>query len=412
MSRAAPLICLITPGHLASTPRLVKNADALVAAGYRVHVVSGRHFPPADILDAGILAHAKWSCTRVDYHSGARGLLRRILRKLDRRRISGSPPTWQLAARAHHAGFKTLSSAAAHTGAHLFFGHGGVVGLATAAAAAQARARDYGFDAEDWHEDENTDRETDSVERSIIQKILRDLLPAAAPLTCAAPLIGHAYTAAYGVQPTCILNVFPLAESPGVSDPTAPVSDQRPAVLYWFSQTIGPHRGLEPMIAVLTRMQTPAVLHLRGFVSSAYRDALRTQAGPLADRIVFLPPAPAAEMARLAAGADLGLSLEQSTPRNRDLCLTNKIFTYLLAGLPVALTPTAAQRALLPELGPAAVPLNLSDPSGAALALDQWFTRRDSLPAQHARRLARERFNWDFESTKLVDAIRQKLGHP
>jgi len=44
MSASAPLICLLTPGHVASTPRLVKEADALVDAGYRVHVVAGRHF--------------------------------------------------------------------------------------------------------------------------------------------------------------------------------------------------------------------------------------------------------------------------------------------------------------------------------------------------------------------------------
>ena len=41
MKPPARRICLITPGHVASTPRLVKNADALAAAGYEVHVVAG-----------------------------------------------------------------------------------------------------------------------------------------------------------------------------------------------------------------------------------------------------------------------------------------------------------------------------------------------------------------------------------
>ena len=39
----------------------------------------------------------------------------------------------------------------------------------------------------------------------------------------------------------------------------------------------------------------------------------------------------------------MGLSLEESRPRNRDLCLTNKVFVYLLAGIPQLLSHTAAQ---------------------------------------------------------------------
>ncbi len=36
MSRAtARRICLVTPGHLTSTPRLLKEASALVAAGWQ-----------------------------------------------------------------------------------------------------------------------------------------------------------------------------------------------------------------------------------------------------------------------------------------------------------------------------------------------------------------------------------------
>jgi hypothetical protein len=33
---------LVTPGHLSTNPRLVKEADALAAAGYQVSVVSAR----------------------------------------------------------------------------------------------------------------------------------------------------------------------------------------------------------------------------------------------------------------------------------------------------------------------------------------------------------------------------------
>jgi hypothetical protein len=60
--------------------------------------------------------------------------------------------------------------------------------------------------------------------------------------------------------------------------------------------------------------------------------------------------APPEEMVRQAAPYDIGLSLETDISDNRSLCLTNKIFTYLLAGVPVLLSDTPAQRALAPRL--------------------------------------------------------------
>jgi len=38
-------ICLVSPGHVASNPRLVKEANSLVAAGYDVRVVAGDTAP-------------------------------------------------------------------------------------------------------------------------------------------------------------------------------------------------------------------------------------------------------------------------------------------------------------------------------------------------------------------------------
>lgn len=407
-----PEICLITPGHLASTPRIVKNADALAAAGYRVHVISGRHFPPADSLDATLLATAKWASTRVDYLAGWRGLSARIFQRIARRRIGPSFTSWRLAARALHTGHHALVAAAISTGARFFYGHGGVAGLAAAAAAARQPNTAFGFDAEDWHEEETDSLQTEPHRLAAIRLLLRAFLPRATFLTCAAPLIGQAYAAAYHVESTCLLNVFPLAEGPAAPRVPAPPSDREPAVLYWFSQTIGPGRGLEALIDTITHLRTPVVLHLRGFASPDYCDSLRARAGRLADRVVVLPPAPPHEMARLASGAHLGLSLEQSTPRNRDLCLTNKIFTYLLAGVPVALTPTAAQNALLSPLGPAALSLSFTDPSATAATLDHWLIHKAPDAAAHAWRLGQDRFNWDHERTTLIHLVREKLGSP
>src|SRR5262249_48781043 len=158
-------------------------------------------------------------------------------------------------------------------------------------------------------------------------------------------------------------------------------------------------RGLEAVVAAMAKMRTPAELRLRGFVSALYRAELQALASGLglSRPIVFLPPGGPAEMARLAADCDLGLSIEESLPLNRALCLTNKIFVYLLAGWPQFLSDTPAQAGLAPELGAAARVGRLGDPEGIARTLDALLSdpaRRTE--ARHAAwELARRRFCWD-----------------
>jgi glycosyltransferase involved in cell wall biosynthesis len=127
----------------------------------------------------------------------------------------------------------------------------------------------------------------------------------------------------------------------------------------------------------------------------------------IADRVTVLPVAPPQDMVTLAATYDLGLSLETDVSENRRLCLTNKIFTYLLAGVPVLLSDTPAQRALAPELGAAARLASLADPKAMAETLDDLA----GSPAARAEasatawRLGRERYNWDVEKRALIGSV-------
>jgi glycosyltransferase involved in cell wall biosynthesis len=416
MTRSPPRICLITPAHVASNPRLVKNAAALAAAGYRVHVVSCRHFPPVDPLDQGLFASAQWTHTLVDCHRTPAALVRKLLRRIARRLV-GHPSfsTLSVAARTHHAEAPHLGAVAAGFPANLYLGHC-LAGLPAAAAAARARAVPYGFDAEDFHDSETTEALADRRERTARRLLQSALLPGCAHLTAASPLISRQYQESYGVTPRTVLNVFPLSEAPPAPIDPGPVSAGRPARFYWFSQTIGPGRGLENVLRVLARMHTPVELHLRGFGAGDYVAHLQSHATAvgLARPIAFHAPARPTEMARLAAGADLGLSSEESHPLNHDLCLSNKVFTYLLAGLPVVVSPTSAQEAFAAEVGSAALLCDFDRPDEVALMLDGYFA--DPARVTAARRaawdLSRSRYNWDIEQKILLDSVRTVVGPP
>jgi len=416
MSTAFPLICLVTPGHVASAPRLVKEADALVEAGYRVHVVAGRHFAPADALDADILGAARWTCTRVAYASGAGPLARRILRSLARRLVVHPRlATVRVAAMASHAEALRLGAVSASLRAQLYVGHS-LPALPAAALAARALGVPYGFDAEDFHGAETEAAMNEPARRASAHALQAKLLAGCAHLTAASPLISLQYKATYRVEPRTVLNVFPRSQAPASRVDPGPVAEGRPARLYWFSQTVGPGRGLEAVVAIIGRMRTPAELHLRGFPAPGFADhlkALAARAG-LTRSIRFLPAGPPTGMARLAAGADLGLSTELATPPNRNLCLTNKVFVYLLAGIPQLLSNTAAQAKLAPDLGAAAMLADLAEPDSAARQLDQFFAdpARVSAARGAAWNLAISRYCWDVEKAQFLESIQAVVPLP
>src|SRR5262249_29092317 len=57
---ARPRVCLVTPTHVAHNPRLVKEADTLVAAGYDVRVVGCQHAAWIAERDANLLRGQTW----------------------------------------------------------------------------------------------------------------------------------------------------------------------------------------------------------------------------------------------------------------------------------------------------------------------------------------------------------------
>ena len=78
---------------------------------------------------------------------------------------------------------------------------------------------------------------------AIAERVERLVLPGAAFLTTSSPMIADAYADKYGLRPRTIHNTFSL----DLPDPWFP-SEGVPLRFYWFSQTLGPGRGLEDFI--------------------------------------------------------------------------------------------------------------------------------------------------------------------
>jgi glycosyltransferase involved in cell wall biosynthesis len=390
-------ICVPTAGHLSTCPRMLKAADALHGAGYAVRVVSTNHTPWAHAADRDVVRSRGWQWTVVDYARETAAVARVATGaryKAANAVAAGVGVTrapMGVVARAFSRAHDELVRAV--SGAPADFVYGGTTGaLASVAEAAADLGVGYGIDLEDFHSGEHDDAEGER-EHALAERVERAAISGARFVTASSPMISSAYADKYGVTPVTIHNTFSIGRSARAAD-----SSGGPLRLYWFSQTIGAGRGLEDVIRAAGRAGGAVELHVRGRGAAEYLAALRAlqqTVAPGLDLVVH-DPAPPDEMVALAQAYDAGLSCEEPAVLNHRLCLGNKIFTYLAAGVPVVLSRTPAQAALASELGDAAVTYDRGDADGLAKHLAQWAAPERRRASRVAARAAAER-RWHWE---------------
>jgi glycosyltransferase involved in cell wall biosynthesis len=406
-------VCIVSSGNLASNPRLLKEADALHEAGYAVTAVVCNYTAALRDFDDDIVAKVPWTVVRLPrpswerYLHAASGFGARVLSS------AGLGVPVSLAANAYGGPAQVLHHAMRDLPADLYIAHY-VPALPAAAFAARRHGGMLGFDAEDFHAGEGTGGARADFRMAMVRSIERACLSHCVHMTAASPLIGEAYKSLYGVSSTTVLNVFPLEMLTADAKPCSRRANKRTLRAYWFSQTVGLDRGLQAFLRAMAGAKGRVSLDIRGSNRWGHGDALMVLARELgiAEQVRLLPTAAPDEMVNLAASYDLGLSLETEATESRRLCLTNKIFTYLLAGVPVMMSDTPAQSALAPELGDAAALVSLADPPAMARVLDRLAGSPDVLDQAKAAaaQLGRRRYNWQVEKRALLSSVERAFA--
>ncbi len=124
----------------------------------------------------------------------------------------------------------------------------------------------------------------------------------------------------------------------------------------------------------------------------------------VADKVKLLPAVPYAELLDWTASADIGLTLfSRDYSLSIRYCLPNKLFEYLMAGLPVLSSSLDGIEAIIRAYDVGQVVPSLT-PADVGAAINALLADRDALArmSQNALRAAREEFNWERESARML----------
>jgi glycosyltransferase involved in cell wall biosynthesis len=284
--------------------------------------------------------------------------------------------------------------------ADLYIAHN--LGALPAAVKAARKAKvPCSFDAEDFHRGDLGEEMIHLY--GLVTALEEKYLPQCAYITAAAPLIATAYERALGMTNIRVINnVF----SRRYIQPVSARNDET-LKLFWFSQSIGPERGLELIVSAMGLLPACNIeLHLLGSSTESYRNELREKA-LRSEHIHFLDPVAPQDIFPLAAGFDIGMASEVPHCENRDICLTNKLFTYLLAGNCILASNTSAQKKFLTDYPGIGIVYDHSAAADLAEKLSFFYCNRQALldSRRQASRLAADSLNWEKESRILLDLV-------
>lgn len=250
-----------------------------------------------------------------------------------------------------------------------------------------------GIDLEDYHPGE-TLVEKDA---SFFRRLNKTLLPKAAYVSAAAPLI-----LSYSKNDLdtninnelLLLNYFSAAE---FSVPIASTSND--LKLVWFSQNISYGRGLEEILPVVSKFPQVS-LHLYG---NAEEDFVSKWIKGL-ENVFIHGPLPQHELHKVLSEYDVGLALEKpSSNLNRDLCLTNKIMAYYQAGLYILASETQAQVSFAAE-HPNCVQLCRLETNSLEGSIKNMIQQKEEIRAKAAQRYKEASLHsWEVAGQTLVN---------
>jgi hypothetical protein len=292
--------------------------------------------------------------------------------------------------------------------ADFFIGHnlGSINAVIKASQKFKAKAA---FDFEDFHRGET--RIYSKKYRKV--KVVEDkFIPYLNCATAASPLISKAYKDIYpDLDIQTVNNCFNKSNG---YDELLNLSPEK-IKLFWFSQTVADGRGIDVVLKAMGLLRAiDFELTLLGNCSNESKNffvSMARECGVNENQLIFLNPVSEDEIIKIAAEHHIGLAVEIIKEENRNLCLSNKVFTYLLSGCAIIYSNTQAQKEFFNENKELGFGFSVGDFIELSRVLQTYkndykllnYHRNNSLNAS-------KNWNWENESLKLISLINNQLN--
>lgn len=400
-------VVILNGNHLCHNPRVFKEAAALAAAGFDVEVLGAWFDEALARRDLDLSRGQAFRYTPVFElfrESGRRSFAGTALRARNWAGIRAVRWMGLETAAALGYGLDTMLREAKRRKADLFIAHSEPT-LWVAAKLAEA-GKKIGVDMEDWFSE---DYIWSGRPRRLLRRLETTILSSAAHSTCTSQAMSSELAAVYRCRrPTVIYNAFAWGDRKNTDGLIKDRRNLSVRSIHWFSQTVGPGRGLDDLFAALPFIKGEVEIHVRGTAAGTNRTWFEGSIPAAWRTRIFLHPiVPNDELLSRIAEHDIGAALERDEPRNKDLTVSNKILQYLQAGLAVAATSTAGQREVAAAAAGAVCLYTAGNPIELANRLNVFLTTKKALAQAKdaALQASRTAFAWENIAPILVASV-------
>lgn len=283
--------------------------------------------------------------------------------------------------------------------------------LAMGAWAARALSVPYVYDAHELYPDSLAQRpfQGSAPVQAYLRAVERRFIPGAAVVITVSDGAARVLAERYAVSPVIVANcpnLMPIGDR-GLLKRKLGLEPETTVALYQGGLQLG--RAIDELMEAISLVDD---LHLVVQGAGEYEDAAHRQVERqgISDRVHFMGQVPHDQLYELTCGADIGTVFLGGATLNHKVAWTNRMFMYMMAGIPTVATDLpGASRVLVPTGA------GLVAPAGDVEAMAMVLERLASAPALRAemgakaRAVAESEYNWGVQERRLLEAY-ERLG--
>lgn len=389
-------ICLISDLHLSTNPRLWKEANTLANAGYDVVIITvwtsaAKRMRDSELIKGNAIKYVAGVNLIAGEVNSARRFYYRLRHRLalELKRWFNYDSAWNLGYAPNRLVGKAMTEKADLYICHAEFGI--LIGKRLI-----EKGCTVAFDIEDWY---SRDYLISTRPVKLLETLEAFALHHGIYCSCPSQSMATALHKQYGGnEPLVIYNGFSVQESGKLS----PGKPNRSTSLIWFSQTIGPGRGLEILSEILQDLAIPVEVHLIGDCVAEY-DKKYKSIFPFykGHSLYFHGAVPHSQLSTEIRKYDIGLALELNQPDNKNTTVSNKILQYLQAGIKVLATDTLGQQEIARCFPQSVKLVSLANRTSWAKTLEELILKNSDSCSE--LEIFNSNFSWEAQERRLLN---------